>query len=219
MKRVSQPFNVNLGAWFLFMMLVPPFLYFAALFIYLLEGRYSRFLPTISETGTLTPNRDILLRFFTSITITTGFSQYILSWYTLEKYRPTNLNRKIWFFLIHYNIPAMMLVAYFPMDIHNSLHHFFAFTGFFTVAIVQIYIYVAGRKHMTKFQRYRRFIYILLQFISLFVICTSDPLFPYRASITISTLGEYSELFFLQCFFLSYFHEVNQYDVNVVILE
>ncbi|KAK8895778.1 hypothetical protein M9Y10_013663 [Tritrichomonas musculus] len=209
----SLGFDLYPMLWYL--MINPPILYFTLFCIYFFENRWSKYIPTISETGTDYPNTECIAIFFVHIAIMTTYCFMINTMYIFEKFRPkSHLFIKLTWILVIYIGIGMIGVGLSPMNKVNRLHFFFAGSGFSVSLIVEtIHLYLSIFSS-SIFCRIRRIIYLLIQYVSLAIIGLSNKFLSYRVHDTVNALAEYFLIGFLQAFLLTYQGEIKGYDLR-----
>lgn len=215
----TLPWKVHLGAFPVFTMFGPPWMYFFCLCVYIMTGRWSGYLPTISETGTLTVGHTIESRFFASISLSTFFTDIVVSWYVFERSKTPRRIRNIAAFLYLANTFGMIGTGVATMFDHHHWHFMCALLGLFIAIIHQVILWRACREFMTPWQKARRAFYIVGQVLGLSGIELTGRLFDLRFAVTLSTICEYTDLTMLQCFMISYWSELEEYDLYTVIIE
>ena len=113
----------------------------------------------------------------------------------------------------------MIGVGCFTMFEHHSLHFIFAFLGFFNVIVYQVMVWFKIHGCLDSFNAKSRALYILIQAASLIIVGFSEDIFDHRYCVTLSTLGEYSLLFFLQAFLLSFYRYTELQNCQIVLFE
>ncbi|OHT10687.1 hypothetical protein TRFO_04204 [Tritrichomonas foetus] len=210
-------FNVGLHSMVWYLMFGPPMLYFTLFCIYFFEGRWAKYIPTISETGTLFPNTEIIAIFFVHIGLMTMYCFIITTMYIFEKFRPTNrfLIKFTWLCTKWTGI-GMIGVGLSPMNVVNKLHFFFAGSGFATSILVETVQLYLSFSSVSLFCRIRRLIYLVIQYVALATIGLSSGTLPDRIHDTVNALSEYSLIGFLQAFLLTYRGELKHYDLSLI---
>ena len=215
--------NLNYGFYSLvwYLMFVPPMLYFTLFLIYFIEGRWANHMPTISETGTIEPNTDIIAIFFSHIGIATTFCFIVVGMYVFERFKPETkaqqIFAKIGWLTFKWSGIGMVGVGLCPMNEVNTLHFLFAGSGFVASAIGQTVLFIFGFHETSLFCKIRRIIYLIIQYVGITTIGIAKYIFSNRIEDTVDTIAEYATIFFLQAFLLTYQGELKNFDISVCI--
>jgi hypothetical protein len=200
--------NVNLESFPLFTMFAPSWIYFSHLVIYLIHGRAAGYLPTISETGTGDFGERLQSRAFPTISLTTMYTTLSITWAVFaDAPRATHL-RTTAFVLA--TIGSLLMIVTGCCDLVN--HHFPHFAscggGLSMMIIWQLVLYTTIFNTMSAIRKVTRMCYVVIEAVGLAMIQFAQPIFGDRECVTIATLAEYSVLFFLQCFYLSFYDDI-----------
>ena len=203
----------------LFPMFGPPWLYFCLLYVYCMQGRWSSYMPTLSETGTELVGHALESRLFAFIATMTAFSEAVVAWYVFARTRPSSLIRYVTRILYIISCGGMVGCGLFTMFDMHFWHFACAVSGFSLIIIYQLICWALAYDFMTPFQRIRRFLYAIIQVFCLIVIGLEEEVFDWRYCATLSTLAEYLCLEGLQAFLLSFYGEIAKCEIAAVIIE
>lgn len=215
-----------------------PTLALGLLFIYFLEGRYSGYYPTISETGLEYPNNCFMVTFFTAIGASSFHNLYCFEMFLSTFYFPQlfeddnpiqNSQHKKYTSLSHFCVkvfPYMssvffVLISVFPMDTCPFLHFFSTFIAFSEFAIFQFITCIltflgktkAGIPKSSLQITIFRIICVIAQVLSLITCAISEAFWSHRINITIQTIGEYVIIASITVFHLSYLNLLSNVEV------
>jgi hypothetical protein len=200
--------NVNLESFPLFTMFVPSWIYFSHLLIYLMHGRSAGYLPTISETGTEDFGERLQSRTFATISLTTMYTTLSITWTVFaDAPRAVHL-RKVAFLLATVGSLLMVITGLCDLVKHHFAHFTSCCAGLSMMIIWELVLYTAIFHRMSVIRKATRMAYIIIEAVSLAMIQLGRPMFGDRECVTVSTLAEYSVLFFLQCFYLSFYNDI-----------
>jgi hypothetical protein len=203
--------DLNLEFCLVFTMFFPPWVYFCHLLIFLIHGRFAGYLPTISETGVGPFGHMFQYKCFATISLTSLYTGLAITWFVFGA-RPTAKRRNsVALFTVVIGSLAMLVTGCASMVDHHSPHFLSAGGGLALMVVWQCVVYQTLMPGMTVAQKVSRVCYIAAQAIGLVAIERSDHLLCHRVSITVATIAEYAVVFFLQCFYLSFFGDIRRW--------
>jgi hypothetical protein len=192
-------------------MFFPPWLYFCHLLIFFIHGRFAGYLPTISETGVGAFGHMFQYKCFATISLTSLYTGLAITWYVFGSCPTARRRNLVALFFVVVGSLAMLVTGCASMVDHHGPHFLSAGGGLAMMIAWQCIIYQTLFCTMSKAQKVRRVGYMIAETIGLVLIARSDHLFCHRVSITVATVAEYAVLFFLQCFYLSFFHDIRRW--------
>ncbi|OHT04815.1 hypothetical protein TRFO_27595 [Tritrichomonas foetus] len=181
-----------------------PTLYLSLLVFYLFEGRYSGYLPTISETGLEFPNNDFMVTFFTAIAASALFGLKAFAYYLEEFYQPNSIIKFIINLIPISSSISFLLISVFPMNTQPFGHFSSTFVAFFGFCLFQLITLFYTRNDTTLFMNIFRFLFILMQIVQLIICAIAEHVWSHRINVTIQMIGEYMIVSGTFLFFLSY---------------
>jgi hypothetical protein len=205
---------INLQALPIFPSLAPVWIYFLYFYIYLMQGRYAGYIPTISETGSEALGHELQYKTFVHVD-----STFILTCLNLFVYacahRKSKLLRVILVLLMIWGFIGNVGIACFEMVWHSRLHQASAFFGLIFVmsfeAIIHVLLY-----NFTPGSRFAlRTVFLVCQVPMFILAAFAESMLSDREAISWSTLGEYGFLLAMFSFMLSFDAELG--DLKLVL--
>lgn len=190
-----------------------------SLIMYVLEGRISGYLPTMSETGTEYPNNDFFSHCMSTGSLTTYLTMF---YYTIYFQLRFNVGKKFSILLHILSVTSSVGVAgvgFNPINEHHHFHFFFAGMGFASCLFYEGLMLHKQRKIISTLMYWTRLSMLLIAMSGFFVFGVSEHVFDLRYDITISFFGEWLLLFFLFTGMVTWRNEMNSVKVYVVMLE
>lgn len=190
-----------------------------AIFPYIFEGRYSGYLPTISETGTEYPNKTYLAH-----AMSTGATAVLLTLaYCAVYYKFTfNPSESFYFFLKCMCITSfvgILGVGSCPVNEVHDIHLSFAALGFSSILFFEI-IVLSKEKPILPVSTFRfRLMFILIGFVGFFAFGASKFIFDPRHNVTISTIGEWILLFCMLYGLTLWREEIDSIEIHIALLD
>ena len=197
---------------------MPPMLYLTLLLIFIMEGRWAGYLPTVSETGTEFPNTSVMFVFFTIISGSIFFEMIFHSLYIFENFKTTKLCKGILLFTVILSSFFFCLISVFPCNISPIMHFTSTFVGFSGIVLFQIVTAYITYRSTSNAKNCVRIFSIIMQILSLLDVALSPKLFCERTNVTISAIGEYGIVTFLPIFFMSFYSEMSKSNRFLVFL-
>jgi hypothetical protein len=211
MSSHQIPLTLNLEFFPVFTMFFPPWIYFCHLITYIMHGRIAGYLPTISETGTGQFGHIFQYKSFATISLTSLYTGLVITWYVFCAFPKAVKRRVTALFFVIVGSLNMLITGCASMIENHGPHFLSAGLGLAMMIVWQFILYHTIFDGMTLARRITRMCYILIQGIALIVIERSDYIFSHRISITIATIAEYCVLFFLQCFYISFYCDIQEW--------
>lgn len=212
-----------------------PALALALLTIYILEGRFSGYFPTISETGLEYPNNCCMVTFFSAIGASSFhnlycFEMFLSSFYFSEDDNNNGSKKsKSLMSIAHFCVkvfPYMsslffVLISVFPMDTFPLQHFTSTFIAFSEFAIFQLITCILTYLGKTKYNIPKsgkgitifRIFCVISQTLALITCGISEAFWSHRINITIQMVGEYIIIASITLFHLSYLNLLSNVEV------
>jgi len=185
--------------------------------LYVMEGRYSGYIPTISETGTEYPNTAFFAQMMSTGSMTTLLSLYMYSCYMQMVYSPSKTFMKWLDVLMFLEVIGVTGLGFSPINEVHLRHMLCAGTGFIAILLFEV---------MCFFKEDKSRMIVKVRGVSLFIAITglivftfSEEMFDNKINVTISTIGEWNLLFFMLFTLLTWGKEMNTLEIYVAILE
>lgn len=210
------PLNVGLDAFPFMASFLPPTYYFILLALYLMQGRYSGYIPTVSETG-IDPNNNIMICFFCSISVSIVYLMSSMTSFIISFYNPNIVQKFLLKAITLISSISYIFISIYQMNTSPAQHFSFVFSAFFGIILYQIIILFITRKDYSILLFIFRFIVILLQIAPLVLCAISSNTFNNRINITVQALCEYSIVVFLPFFFMSYSSDLSNVELYMYI--
>ena len=186
-------------------------------FLYTMEGRYSGYWATISETGTEYPNKTFFAQMMSTGSMTTLLSLYIYSCYIKMTYKPSKIFMKFIGIFMVLEVVGVAGLGFSPINEVHTQHLCFASTGFVAILMFELLCFIKEDKNSSR--SLVRGVSLFLAFAGLFVFGLADLFFDKRINVTISTIGEWVLLFFMLFVILSWGNDMNKVKIYVAILD
>jgi hypothetical protein len=206
--------GVNLGAFTILTVFTSAWLYFGLLYLYLLEGRYAGYLPTISETGTQRPCDIAESRAFATICTVSFFADILVMYYAQTYSGLTSLARfsKL---VMPIGILGVLITGACDLSLHLWPHRVFAFTGLFCVSVFEFTVLALAWNGMGPLGKTIRFGLLFIEAIAFVNAAFAELMYSPRACITISTWAEYVYVTMVTGFLSSFYGELNASSLDV----
>lgn len=219
-----------------------PALAIVLLIMYALEGRFSGYFPTISETGLEYPNNCCMVTFFTAIGassfhnlycfemfLSTFYFSYFFTDNKKKENSDTNKRSELLISIAHFCVkvfPYMssfffILISIFPMDTFPFQHFtstFIAFTEFAIFQFIACVLTYLGKNNFnipksSKGITIFRIICVITQILALITCGISEAFWSHRINITTQFIGEYIIIASITLFHLSYLNLLSNVEV------
>ena len=124
----------------LFASIYSPLVDLIMILIYIFEGRFSNYLPTVSETSTEYLNNIISFLQFSLVSISSTFSFIIISIYMFSRYTISKFTKNIIIFIIIITLFFYNSIPVYPCNTMPIQHYVATLTGFICVIIFQFIV-------------------------------------------------------------------------------
>ena len=182
--------------------------------IYLIQGRFAGYLPTVSETGTEYPNTQIFAHANATTSIATGLSLVLLMIF-IQLTQSTNGTQIFWMRLLaFFNFIGILGVGVSPLNEVQYQHYFFALLGFISIVIFEVvsFLVIKDSSYSTKVFRGTL---LSIGFFALITFLFADYFCIDRYMVTLSTLGEYFLFFSIQTYLFSFRSELKTIKITL----
>ena len=186
--------------------------------IYVMEGRYCSYVPTISETGTDHPNANFFAFCMSTGALMIMFSLFIYACYVRMVYGCSDRRFTVMQVLSVTSAIGIIGLGFSPVNIVHDRHVFFAGLGFVSILVFQGLAYARAKSHVKPWVRRLRCACVVIAVIGLFIFVSADWYLDHRFNVTVSTSGEYALLFFMLLGVLSWRRELNAVEIHAVIV-
>ncbi|OHS93627.1 hypothetical protein TRFO_11612 [Tritrichomonas foetus] len=187
--------------------------------LYVIEGRITDCLPTISETATTSPNSDVfsIMASTSSLFLAVLFTLYISAadvWNVMSK------NTIYACRILTVIIPiCFIMLSCCTLEDHFLVHSISAFLFFGGFIIFFILSLSQMKKALVKYIFWIRVILIFLTGLSFIAIACSTTIFHETWATTINTLGEYTFMLFVGIYILTWAKELSLVRLQVVLTD
>jgi hypothetical protein len=198
------PLNVNLEVLLILATFFALWLYFVEFYLYLLQGRWGSYVPTISKTGVEPFNNMFQARAFGSICPICLYSHLSIVIFTAGFDSHAGRRWATVLFLLG-GLVATTGIGFADLKNHLIWHRIF---GFFGLSFFNFYAgltYVMYRPNMSCAGSIYRIAVIISASGNFIVAAFAEWMFSTRTCITLSTYGEYGLLLSLYAYILSYY--------------
>lgn len=190
---------------------------FVTLILYLMQGRWSGYIPTISETGTEYPNNNFFGILMSTGSFTTGFALFLHAVYI---HQFTGCSQKVAISLYIFSFFSCVGIAglgFFSINEDHKHHFMFAFGGFVSILLYELIALCSNKSVPTKMKQTRA-ILLLLAGIGFFIFGGLDWYLSNRRNATICALGEYLLLYCMMFIIYTYHYEIDLVNINIVLI-
>ncbi|OHT13300.1 hypothetical protein TRFO_16633 [Tritrichomonas foetus] len=187
------------------------------LIIFIMQGRWSNYLPTISETGTEYPNDSFFAISMGMGSFTTGFCLFAHALYVSHYCKTTKLVNIILFILASTSSLGIAGLGFFSIHLDHTHHFMFAFMGFVSILLFEFVSWKNNDKTSNEIQR-TRIISLMFAVFGLFLFGGLDWYLSHRRNTTITACGEYILLYFMMYIIYTYHHELGSVNIYIVLL-
>ena len=189
---------------------------FITFIFYFMEGRFSGYIPTISETGTEYPNDDYFGISMGIGAFTNGIPLLSQALYINHFCKCSKVFKVILFILVLTSSIGTAGLGFFSIHLDHTHHFLFAFMGFVSILGFELLALIVNEKQPKKLKRIRAFS-LLLASLGLLLFGGLDWYISDRRNATITALGEYLLLFFMMYVMFTYHHELDSVNIYVVL--
>lgn len=211
--------NIRPETFSILSLMYPMIVAVVSLIMYILEGRISGYLPTMSETGTEFPNNDFFSHCMSTGSLTTYLTMF---YYTIYFELRNEVGKKMSILLHVLSVTSSLGVAgvgFNPINEHHHFHFFFAGMGFSSCLVYESIVLHKQRNIISSKLYWTRLLMLLIGMCGFCLFGVSEHVFDLRYDITISTFGEWFLLFFLFLGMVTWRKEMNSVKVYIVMLE
>jgi hypothetical protein len=195
--------TLNLQALPVFPMFGPVWIYFSHLYVYLIQGRYAGYLPTISETGVEEFGHEMQFKTFTLVDCTFAMTCLAICFYACLCSDSRIWRALLTFFLV-FGFFFNLCIGCCEMIGHRKMHQVAAFSGFVFCLSFEFTVYLMVFNFMTSFAKSARFVFLFFQVPGFLLAGFAECMFQDRNAITWSTVGEYAFLISMFAFAMSF---------------
>lgn len=190
----------------------------ACFVLYVMEGRFIGYFPTISETGTDHPNANFFALCMSTGGLMVMFSLFIYASYVRMSYGCSDKLFNLMRVLSVTSAIGIVGLGFCPVNIVHHRHVFFAGTGFVSILTFEAIAYAHAKAHIKPWLRWLRLVSVVIAVIGLCIFVSADWYLDHRYNVTVSTAGEYALLFFMLLGILSWRRELNAIEIHAVLL-
>lgn len=177
--------------------------------VYFLEGRFSGYYPTVSETGIEYPN-NVLFAFSNAIgSFVTSFTMLLIICYLQQHVHISRFISEILYALLTITGLGIAFTGMSPLDEIPYFHYAASSIGFLSTHLFEIATFIISKDCTSMCLKIYRLNIILAQLIGLLVFLVSDTLFDDRVNVTVSTIGEYITFITIQFYLLTWKKEIS----------
>lgn len=190
---------------------------FVSLLLYLMEDRWSGYLPTISETGTEYPNNDFFAIAMGIGSFSTGFGLFLRVVYIHQCVTSSKLIIITLYILASIASTGIVGLGFFSINEDHKHHFIFASVGFVSILIFE-FVDIISQKYVALLMKKKRILSLTLAVIGLILFGGIDFILTDRNIITINACGEYIMLYFMMYIIYTYYYELNSVNIDIVFL-
>ena len=181
--------------------------------LFIMEGRLSGYLPTISESGTEYQNKALFASMIACGSVTTFFIIFMYYNYVKLNYNLSRLLNIVFILVIMISCIGVGGFGFCPINEVYKYHFLFAFSGFTGILVFETLCYVVCRKD-TNLAMVRLFL-ISFATIGYLIFGFTDAVFEPNMDATASAIGEWILLFCLQFVFVTYGQEMKHLKIHI----
>jgi hypothetical protein len=197
----------------------PPSFYFVLFILYYMQGRFARYVPTVSETGTEHPNAHIMAIGFSSISACIFFGGLSVYLHLCSFYKFNGAIRWLYVLSILAGSGGFIALSNFPVNVNRSPHFLSSFIGLGGIITAQLFALFVARGSATRARNAWRMATVAIQAAALLYCGFTEHYTSPRMMVTSSAFGEYLFLAFLPLFFFSLMKEMAQAVPVMVIID
>lgn len=216
---IKERININLHPRIIsFLIFIFPLVVsFVALMLYLMQDRWSGYLPTISETGTEYPNNDFFAIAMGIGSFSTGFGLFVRAIYIHQCVTNSKFIIITLYTLASISSIGIFGLGFFSINEDHKHHFMFASSGFVAILLFEFIEIVSQRSVSLKIKK-TRIIALIIAVFGLILFGGIDFILSDRRIITINAFGEYIMLYFMMYIIYTYYYELNFVHIEMVIL-
>jgi hypothetical protein len=209
------PLNVQLHVFPLCSLLASLVAYVSYLVSYLMEGRFAKYFPTISETGVDDFNMRMQSRTFCQITLLCVFVDLYTALHCAT-FGKSRFTRSLSFVLIVFGLIGMIGCCF--CDLKTSLwgHRIVAFVGMSGLIGYQSFSGWLVFDSLTFCHKVAVAVSQIAAWASFVVAAAAEAMFHPRTCITLSTIGEYACVAVMEVYMLSYWNILRSSQLVIV---
>ena len=190
---------------------------FITLILYLMQDRWSGYLPTISETGTEYPNNDFFAISMGIGSFSTGFGLFVRAVYIHQCVTNSKFIIIALYILASISSIGIVGLGFFSINEDHKHHFMFASSGFFSILLFEFVELISQKSVSLKIKK-TRIIALTIAVFGLILFGGIDFILSDRRIITINAFGEYIMLYFMMYIIYTYYYELNFVNIEIVIL-
>lgn len=178
--------------------------------LYIMEGRYSGYIPTISQTGTEYPNHVIFGQAMSTGALTTSLTLYVYKCFYEMKYGISPCFSATLDILIYCAIFGICGIGLYPNNEYPYEHMFWAATGFVAIVIFELLCHI--KEPSRGCISYIRGVFLAFAIAGMFI-------FAFHYDISVNAIGEWTLLFFILAIMVTWRRDLNSVQMYVTLLD
>lgn len=190
---------------------------FVALMLYLMQDRWSGYLPTISETGTEYPNNDFFAISMGIGSFSTGFGLFVRAIYIHQCVTNSKFIIITLYILASISSIGIVGLGFFSINEDHKHHFMFASSGFVAILLFEFVEIISQKSVSLKIKR-TRIVSLIIAVFGLILFGGIDFILSDRRIVTINAFGEYIMLYFMMYIIYTYYYELDFVHIEMVIL-
>lgn len=211
----SRRLGLKLQAALLLYNAPPLFGYFTLFVLFFLQGRYTVYQPTVSETGTEYPNGQAMMGFMLLVGSVSYIAMAITNCYVETFIGVNKVVKTILWIASYCTAFGTFGVGVYPMSTNHTGHFRSAAISFGGTMVAELFLIFLFAKRSPKFRTLRRIVYFIIQIIGMIFMVGSW--LPVRKYATLTTLGEYALMLDMGFFYASFWMELSEVDFVMTI--
>lgn len=215
MTKVSGKLGLNLQASLLLYNAPPLCSYFTLFWLFFLQGRYTVYQPTVSETGTEYPNGQVMMGFMLLVGSVSYIAMSVTNCYIETFIGVNRFVRAVLWICCYCTAFGTFGIGVHPMSTNHTGHFRSAVISFGGTFVAELFIIVLLAKRSPWFRTFRRMVYLIIQTIGMRFMIGSW--LPVRKYATLTTLGEYAVMFDMGFFYATLWKELSGVDFVMTI--
>jgi hypothetical protein len=205
--------TIPILAWF-----APSWIYFVEVLVFVMQGRWAHYLPTISETGVEEFGNKLQSRAFASIAIVYFAGNMLVTLCRSGPEARSAIRRATAVFLT-IGIAGMIGFGFADLQYHAIAHRVIGFFGLHSLNLFVTLSFKMEASGMTKFQQVGRTLLAAAAWIGFFVAAYAEFMFSSRICISMSTWGEYLMIGAMQGYLASFYQEFRRSQLTIFYVE
>lgn len=211
----SRKLRLNLEASLLLYNAPPLFSYFTLFMLFFLQGRYTVYQPTVSETGTAYPNEQAMMGFMLLVGSVSYIAMAVTNCYIETFVKVNRIVKAILWICTYCTAFGSFGVGVHPMHNSHKGHFRSAVISFGGTFVAELFIIVLLAKRSPWFRTFRRIMYVIIQAVGMVFMVGSW--LPLRTYATLTTLGEYAVMLDMGFFYATLWKELSGVDFVMTI--